>query len=205
MDARQAVLLTPAKPSGPTQLLSYKQNASVSPLFATLTNRSQLAENTPTLSPFPATLTASSPITPLFATLTETAGVSHLLFPSWNSSLATHQSLATCQSRLPLYFHILTNSLSSLKFPTPLFSCNYELFQKNTRGGVYSLSLSPILQRVPFSNSARSAPRRFALLVGSSSFCASLQQNAKSRPSLSTACALSCNWEGGGCKTCLAI
>jgi len=40
MDARHAVLLTPSKSSCPTQLLFYKQNASVSPLFATLTSSS---------------------------------------------------------------------------------------------------------------------------------------------------------------------
>jgi hypothetical protein len=38
MDARHAVLLTPSKCSYPIQLLFYKQNASVSPLFATLTS-----------------------------------------------------------------------------------------------------------------------------------------------------------------------
>jgi hypothetical protein len=40
MDARHAVLLTPSKSSRSTQLLFYKQNASVSPLFATLTSSS---------------------------------------------------------------------------------------------------------------------------------------------------------------------
>jgi len=40
MLARQAVLLTPSKSSGTIQLLFYKQNASVSPLFATLTSSS---------------------------------------------------------------------------------------------------------------------------------------------------------------------
>jgi hypothetical protein len=74
MLARQAVLLTPSRCSGPTQLLSCKQNASVSPLFATLTSHPQVAENTATLSPFFATLTASAPVTPVFATLTKNAG-----------------------------------------------------------------------------------------------------------------------------------
>src|SRR5271168_1798303 len=79
MHARQAVLLTSSKSSGPTQLLFYKHNASVSPLFAALTRRPQLSENKSTLSPFLATLTASIPVTPVFATLTQTAGVSHPL------------------------------------------------------------------------------------------------------------------------------
>ena len=89
MDARYAVLLTPPKPSGPTQLLFYKQNTSISPLFATLTSRPQIAENAATLSPFPATLTASSPVTPVFATLTKNAGVSH---PLPTLDLATRHS-----------------------------------------------------------------------------------------------------------------
>src|SRR5271154_529815 len=92
MDARYAVLLTPPKPSGPTQLLFYKQNTSISPLFATLTSRPQIAENAATLSPFPATLTASSPVTPVFATLTKNAGVSLPLFPFWISPLVTPHS-----------------------------------------------------------------------------------------------------------------
>jgi hypothetical protein len=74
MGARDAVLLTPPKSSRLTRLLFYKQNASVSPLFATLTGHSQLAENAATLSPFFATPTASAPVSPVFATLTKTAG-----------------------------------------------------------------------------------------------------------------------------------
>src|SRR5271170_59753 len=88
MIARQAVHLTPSECSGPAQLLSYKQSIS--------------------LSPFLATLTASAPATPLFATLTQTAGVSHPLFPFWNSPLAT-------RAASPLTI-------------TPLFSYSYELF-----------------------------------------------------------------------------
>src|SRR5271168_5414272 len=91
MHARQAVLLTSSKSSGPTQLLFYKHNASVSPLFAALTRRPQLSENKSTLSPF-------------FATLTHTAGVSH---PLPILALATrHSTLAT----------------------SPVFSYSYELF-----------------------------------------------------------------------------
>ena len=92
MGARHAVLLTLPKSSRPGQLLFYKQNASVSPLFATLTSRPQLIEKTATLSPFLATLTASAPVTPLFATLTKTAGVSHRLFPFRYSPLVTSHS-----------------------------------------------------------------------------------------------------------------
>src|SRR5271154_3919660 len=87
MGARQAVLLTPSKSSGPTQLPFYKYNASVSPLFATLTNRPQLAENTATLSL-------------LLAALTQTAGVSLPPFPFWNSPLATpHSPLSPDEAR----------------------------------------------------------------------------------------------------------
>src|SRR5271154_5141587 len=67
MLARQAVLLTPSRSPAPAQLLSYKQNASVSPFFAALTT--------------------SILVSPLFATLTENAGVSLPLFPIWNSPL----------------------------------------------------------------------------------------------------------------------
>ena len=74
MGARHAVLLTPSKSLHPSQLLFYKQTASISPLFATLTSRPQLTENTSTLSSFLATLTASAPVSPVFATLTKSAG-----------------------------------------------------------------------------------------------------------------------------------
>src|SRR5271163_4481463 len=126
MIARQTVHLTPSECSGPAQLLSYKQSISVSPLFATLTSRPQLAENKATLSPVLATLTASAPVTPLSATLTKTAGVSHRLFPFWNSPLATcHSPLSATEARHsgrfsalnpaktkipPLYFQYLTHS-----------------------------------------------------------------------------------------------
>src|SRR5271154_7549473 len=105
MIARQAVHLTPSQSSIAAQLLFYKHSISVSPLFATLTSRPQLAKNTATLSPFLATLTAPAPVTPVFATLTKTAGVSPHLFPFWNSPLALppHSPLLPC-------FHILTNS-----------------------------------------------------------------------------------------------
>src|SRR5271154_3229080 len=108
MIARQAVHLTPSQSSVAAQLLFYKHSISVSPLFATLTSRPQLAKNTATLSPFLATLTAPAPATPLFATLTQTAGVSHPLFPFWNSPRAT-------PAASPLTI-------------TPLFSYSYELF-----------------------------------------------------------------------------
>jgi hypothetical protein len=142
MGARHAVLLTPPKSSRPTQLLFYQHNASVSPVFATLTSHSQLIENSATLSPFPATLRASAPVSPLFATLPQTAGVSHHLFPFWNSPL---WSLAlTRRSPLLHCFHTLTNSFAFLKFITPLLSCNYKLLCKNNRGrGIPSSSALP--------------------------------------------------------------
>src|SRR5271167_1468550 len=154
MIAHQAVRLTPSPSSGPVQLLSYKQSISVSPLFATLTSRPQLAENKATLSPVLATLTAPVPVTPLFATLTKTAGVSHPLFPFWNSPLATlcnrsapfRAVFARVPAKTnipPLYFQYLTHSSAirgegrgplcpppthpSPLATTPLFSYSYEL------------------------------------------------------------------------------
>jgi hypothetical protein len=47
MPARQAVLLTPSKLAALSQLLSYKQSAAVSPLFATLTKSAYLYHSTP--------------------------------------------------------------------------------------------------------------------------------------------------------------
>src|SRR5271167_1904766 len=129
MGARQAVLLTPSKPSGPSQLLFYKQHASVSPLFATLT---------------------------------KTAGVSLRQFLFWNSPPAPRLPRpAPARSPLPLCFHILTNSLAGLKLTTPLFSYNYKLLSKNTRGGVCYL--------FPHSG-ARPAPNLCALRVSAFRF-----------------------------------
>jgi len=122
MGARQAVLPIPSKPSGPTQLLSYKQNASVSPLFATLTSRPQLAENTAALSPLLATLAASAPVTLVFATLTKTAGVSTLLFPFWNSPLAALHPSLECGS-----------SAAASRSTTPSFHRNILRLPTNTR------------------------------------------------------------------------
>src|SRR5271154_5880823 len=111
MFARQAVLLNPAKPSGPTQLLSCQQNTPVSPLFATLTSHPQPTENTATLSPFPATLTASAPVTPVFATLTQTAGcpilsshsgTPHSPFPARHLSLECGSSAAASCFQTPV-------------------------------------------------------------------------------------------------------
>src|SRR5271154_4974648 len=111
MPARRAVLLTPSKSSRPAQLLSYKQHVSVSPLFPTLTSRPQHTENTATLSPFLAALTTSIPVSPVFATLTQTAGVSLHLFPFWN---LTTRRLFTPIRSWPLAI-------------TSLFSYSYEL------------------------------------------------------------------------------
>jgi hypothetical protein len=107
MIARHAVLLTPSESSGPTQLLFYKQNATVSPLFATLTSRPQLTENTTTLSPFPATLTAYAAVTPVFATLTQTAGgAHHLVFQFWNSPPVTRH-YSPCEAHQSARFFAL--------------------------------------------------------------------------------------------------
>jgi hypothetical protein len=65
MFARRAVLLTASNSSHPSQLLFYKQRASVSPLFPTLTGRPQPTENTATLSPTECVFTKISPVKPL--------------------------------------------------------------------------------------------------------------------------------------------
>ena len=67
-----------------------------SPLFATHTDRSQIAENPTTLSPFLATHTDIAPVSPVFATHTKTTGVyinsSHFETGSGPSDLATFLS-----------------------------------------------------------------------------------------------------------------
>ena len=75
MAVRQVVLLTPPESSHPTQLLSRQHSIRVSPLFATLTNRPQIIENSNSLSPAFATLTDFAPLSPVFATHTKITGV----------------------------------------------------------------------------------------------------------------------------------
>src|SRR5882724_13142117 len=75
MLARQVVLLTSSRSAHPNQLLFYKQGATLSPLFATLTDNPQLSENKATLSPFLATHMDVPPVSPVFATHTKTTGV----------------------------------------------------------------------------------------------------------------------------------
>src|SRR6266850_1070386 len=86
MGARHAVILTLPKSAYPDQLVSYQQSASLSPLFATLTNSPQLAENKAALSPFLATHTDFAPASPVFATHTKTTGV------YTNNSILVHNS-----------------------------------------------------------------------------------------------------------------
>src|ERR1700682_5567752 len=75
MAARRVVLLTPPESSHPIQLPSCQHPVRASALFATLTNRPQIAENSNTLSPAFATHTDITPVTSLFATHTTTTGV----------------------------------------------------------------------------------------------------------------------------------
>jgi hypothetical protein len=74
MPARRAVLLTPSKSLGPTQLLSYQHIAPVTPLKSALTRHSQITENTATLSLAESALTDISLATPLESALTKTPG-----------------------------------------------------------------------------------------------------------------------------------
>src|SRR5882724_10622048 len=75
MLSRAAVLLTPSDSIRPPSLPFFKHRASISPFFATLTSRPQIIENALTLSPFLATHTDLSPVSPVFATHTKTTGV----------------------------------------------------------------------------------------------------------------------------------
>src|SRR6266403_2272771 len=75
MLARHAVFLTLSTSSRPAQLLFYKHDAPLSPLFATLRDNPQLPENKAALSPFLATHTGFAPASPVFATHTKTTGV----------------------------------------------------------------------------------------------------------------------------------
>src|SRR6266850_7056617 len=59
---------------GPGSLISFPP-ISLTPLFATHTNCSQITENTTALSPFLATHTDLLPVSPVFATHTKTTGV----------------------------------------------------------------------------------------------------------------------------------
>src|SRR6266849_4618720 len=62
-------------PNPHLRLCSNEKSISVSPLFATHRSRSQIIENPLTLSPLLATHTDFSPVSPVFATHTKTAGV----------------------------------------------------------------------------------------------------------------------------------
>src|SRR6266478_237870 len=75
MPSRAAFLLTPSDSIRPPSLPFYKHRASVSPLFATLRSRPKIIENALTLSPFLATHTDFSLVSPVFATHTKTTGV----------------------------------------------------------------------------------------------------------------------------------
>ncbi len=59
-----------------------------------------------------------------------------------SASLLFVSSLGTCHQTQVLYFHTLPNSFALVKNSTLLFSCNSELFAKNTRGWVPRLHCS---------------------------------------------------------------
>src|SRR6266403_2115993 len=114
MLSRAAFLLTPSDSIRPSSLPFYKHRASISPLFATLRSRPQIIENALTLSPFLATHTDLSPVSPVFATHTKTTGVytnnSHS--ETHCPPLATHSSLPTALSvslPIPSPFPLFTN------------------------------------------------------------------------------------------------
>src|SRR5271154_212122 len=137
MAARQAVLLTPPKPSGPIQLLFCQQNAPVSPLFATLAGAPQPSENTATLSPLFATLTASAPVSPVVATLTKTPGVSNNnshfgTRPSFSSPPLTAPSSQTTPRRTSSLPSPVTIHQSPLLLPpNPLIHMHFQNAQRH--------------------------------------------------------------------------
>jgi hypothetical protein len=116
MIARHAVLLTPSIFLRPTQLLFCKQNASVGPLFATLTSLPQLTENTATLSPFFAILTASAPVSPVFATLTQTPGVTSFEPKAFESLMLPKISLSIAAPRAPMHPDCIKTKIPLLYF-----------------------------------------------------------------------------------------
>jgi hypothetical protein len=97
MLARRAVLLTPSKSFHPAQLLSYKQRASVSPLFSTLRSRPQLAENTASLSPAEPVFTRISPVNPLESAYTS----QHRVLPCFGRNRPTATPLESAFPRGP--------------------------------------------------------------------------------------------------------
>jgi hypothetical protein len=94
----------------PTRLMACVCLLPLSPLFATHTRCSQLAENSNTLSPAFATHTDLSPASPVFATHTKTTGV----YPN-NSHSGTHAPSSL--KITPHSFHELTNYPFRNSFP----------------------------------------------------------------------------------------
>src|SRR5258708_4762560 len=116
MRPRHAVLLTPSKSLGLSQLLSRQHHASVSPLAATLMGLPASVANK--------RLTVG--LSPLDATLTKNTGV-RASFPFWNSPHVTNvrpsrlalASASDSAPRLPLSPYILTSLLPCFVFDRP--------------------------------------------------------------------------------------
>jgi hypothetical protein len=92
----------------------------LTPLFATLTNRPQLPENPTALSPFLATHTDFSPVSPVFATHTKTTGVSH----------GSRQAFLKFYLNFPSLITSLARSLHKERFTTRFASERSALFPK---------------------------------------------------------------------------
>ena len=93
----------------------------LTPLFAIHRSSTQVTENPNTLSPFLATHTDLSPVSPLFATHTKTAGVYTNNSHSGTSSSSSPKSAGpyfSCTYKLPPFRY---------KKTTSSFSCAYEL------------------------------------------------------------------------------
>src|SRR6266581_163172 len=94
------------------------------------------AGNKGLITPLESALTENSPVTPVESALAERWGVGPSLLPTLQpSDVPTFKpfDVPTFPS-YPLSFHTLPHSFALTKNSTPLFSCNSELFAKNTRG-----------------------------------------------------------------------
>jgi hypothetical protein len=112
MLARHAVLLTPSESALSSCLPFCKQRVAVTPLFVALTRTPQIAENKTTLSLLLAIFTDFAPVTPVFATLTENAGV----YTNSSHSGARHSPLATRHSSLGTRHFFSSEARQSLRF-----------------------------------------------------------------------------------------
>src|SRR6266849_3564735 len=92
MRPRHAILLTPLECAVPISILISILSARINSLESALTSRSQLIENTTTLSLLECALMRFSPATPLECAVTKNTGVGGPFLSSCSSSFANHHS-----------------------------------------------------------------------------------------------------------------